>query len=125
MKIRDEIAQEKLQAQLAKVQALLAKYRQEWVDYDADAKNNPGAKEPTPPDFGALAIKYNMTAGRTGLLSQSRPRGRPTWANRSTCSSELPVAQIDVSGRRPSTSPTFPTIQSFRVTDLLRLLEDR
>jgi hypothetical protein len=27
-------------------------------------------QKPTPPDFGALAHDYNMTAGRTGLISQ-------------------------------------------------------
>lgn len=68
--IRRDIAQERVRANLAEVQTILAKFRKEWVDYDA-ANDPSGAKKPTPPDFGALAIKYSMIAGRTGLLSQS------------------------------------------------------
>ena len=68
--IRDEIAQEKLQEKLSKVQALLADWRKEkWLPYDAEAKSNPGAEKPTPPDFAVLAGK-NMSADRTGLVSQ-------------------------------------------------------
>ena len=68
-KIRNEIAQEKLQANLAKIQALLSDYRQVWVQYDAESKSKPDAKKPAPPDFAALAKTYNMDAGRTGLVS--------------------------------------------------------
>ncbi len=68
--IRDEIAQEKLQDQLAKIQALLAKWRsEEWVPYDT-AKDKSAAQKPTPPDFAALAKQYMMSAGRTGLVSR-------------------------------------------------------
>jgi hypothetical protein len=69
-KIRNEIAQEKLQANLAKIQTLLANYRQEWTNYDAGVKNKSDAQKPTPPDFAALAREYGMSAGRTGLISQ-------------------------------------------------------
>ena len=55
---------------MTKIQTLLDDYRQEWVDYDANAKNKPDAQKPTPPDFAALATEYNMSAGRTGLISQ-------------------------------------------------------
>ena len=68
--VRNEIAQEKLQAQLNKIQTLLTNYHQEWVVYDVNSKLNPDAKKPTPPDFGALATEYNMSAERTGLISQ-------------------------------------------------------
>ncbi len=67
--IRDEIAQEKLQDQLKKIQSLLGKYRDEWTHYDASATKSE-SKKPTPPDFGALAQEYKMSAGRTGLVSQ-------------------------------------------------------
>ena len=34
------------------------------------SKDKTAAQKPASPDFGALAREYNMTAGRTGLVSQ-------------------------------------------------------
>ena len=39
------------------------------MKYDVDVKSDPATKRPAPPDFGALAKKYGMTAGKTGLVS--------------------------------------------------------
>jgi hypothetical protein len=72
--IRKEIAQEKLQDQLAKIQTLLGKYRDEWTHYDASAKSKTDSQKPIPPDFGALAHEYSMNAGETGLVSQDELR---------------------------------------------------
>ena len=33
-------------------------------------ENKANAQKPTPPDFGALATQYKMSAGSTGLISQ-------------------------------------------------------
>jgi len=78
-KIRKDIAREKLQDQLNKVQTLLVTYRRkEWVHYDADAKMNPGAKMPAPPSFAALANEYTMSAGITGLISLNDLRYNPS-----------------------------------------------
>ncbi len=58
-----------MQAQLSEIQDLLAKYRGEWTNYDM-AEDKSAAQKPTPPDFAALARKYDMSASQTGLISK-------------------------------------------------------
>jgi hypothetical protein len=60
--IRKNLAAEKYQETEAKVRAKLDAYRTDWL--------SAGDEKPKPPDFAALAKKYNMTAHRTGLVSQ-------------------------------------------------------
>ncbi len=67
--IREELGRERLEADIAAIRESLAAYRKEFSSYDAEHTNNSGAKKPTPPEFGALAEKYHMTAAKTGLVS--------------------------------------------------------
>jgi hypothetical protein len=67
--VREQLLRDKLPNEMRQIQTLLEDFRRKWIEYDA--KENAGEKEPTPPDFGALALQYKMTAGRTGLLSQA------------------------------------------------------
>jgi hypothetical protein len=60
--IRKELAGNKYQESVAKVRKTLNDYREKWV--------NAGDDKPKPPDFAALAKKYNMTGHRTGLVSK-------------------------------------------------------
>ena len=60
--IRKELADKKYRDSIAKVRSTLDAYREKWT--------NAGDDKPKPPDFAVLAKKYNMTAHRTGLVSE-------------------------------------------------------
>lgn len=70
-RIRRELAQQKMAAALHDLHEQLAAYRVDWTKYDAESKRNKEIAQPVPPDFGAMAKKDGLIAGKTGLLAQN------------------------------------------------------
>ena len=123
--IREEIAQEKLQEQFEQDPDLLAEIsRQEWIHYDA-AKDKAAPKTDSP-DFAALAREYNMTAGRTGLVSQIELMELDVGKSVNV-QQRMPVVQLVFGATTLYKPDVSDYLQGFpsRQENLLRVLEDR
>ena len=69
-RIRDELAQQKVEEAFARLQQKMKEYQTNWCLYRANLVDDPNAKPPKPLDFAALSKEHHLRAAETGLVSQ-------------------------------------------------------